>query len=81
MKTNIVIICSLIFVLFGCSPSLNDAKQNGFDSIEQMKAFQNAGFKSKNDLGALGFSDIEEYHFLTKKGYKQNMSLTKKKKN
>jgi hypothetical protein len=52
---------TLILLLVGCGPSLNDAKKLGFNSIEEMNFLREAGFKTRADFDKLGFLNIDEY--------------------
>lgn len=48
-KFYILAVFSISIVLAGCAPNIEDAKKLGFESLEQMAAFQARGYKSMND--------------------------------
>ncbi len=48
-KIYILAVFSISIVLTACAPNIEDAKKLGFESLEQMTAFQARGYKSMND--------------------------------
>jgi hypothetical protein len=56
MKSNkYSILLTAVFLLTACGPSIKEAKELGFESIEQMKELQARGYKTMKD-----FRDYEE---------------------
>lgn len=48
-KIYILLVFSILIVLTGCAPNIQDAKKLGFESVEQMEAFKARGYKSMSD--------------------------------
>lgn len=77
-SSAIVILISILIV--GCGPSLNDAKQMGFESVEEMTAAQKQGFKNKAEVNEAeakkaGFASYEEFTKRRAQGFRTNAEV------
>ena len=70
---NLLLILALFVV--GCGPSLEEAKNAGFSSVDEYIEFQQYGFNNKASFTETGFSSLIEYQAYKNQGFESMQSF------
>lgn len=73
-KATLIATLASFFALTACGPNLNDAKNLGFETVEQMKKLQADGYKTMDEFYVarakkLGFESVEQMKTLQARGF------------
>lgn len=82
-RESVYVLVFSMIALAGCGPTMEDAKEAGFASVKEMKAYQEKGFKTMADFESkeaerLGFQGVQEMKRLQAQGFENKKKYLEK---